>query len=126
MDIWQQVQKSTLDKIQLHPEPVFQHVAAAAATSTTVVAAAAATAQVIDTEETSIVNFDLDNCEEITEADVTECLEMQENKENNRELSDKDTSQYMQILEKNVTKGGLFQGCIVTINNPVYNITIQK
>ena len=108
-----------------HPEPVFQPVAAAAATSTTVVAAAA-TARVIDTEETSIVNFDLDNCEEITEADVTEYLEMQENKENNRELSDKDTSQYMQILEKNVTKGGLFQGCIVTINNPVYNITIQK
>ena len=55
---------------------------------------------------------------------MNQCLDLEENKENCEELSDKDMTNYMQLFEKNITKGGMFQGC--TINNPVFNITIQK
>ena len=55
---------------------------------------------------------------------MNQCLDLEENKENCEELSDKDMTNYMHMFEKNITKGGMFQGC--TINNPVFNITIQK
>ena len=55
---------------------------------------------------------------------MNQCLDLEENKENNDDLSDKDMINYMQLFEKNITKGSMFQGC--TINNPVFNITIQK
>ena len=53
-------------------------------------------------------------------------LEIEENKENNLELTDTEINQYMQIFEKNVAKGSMFSRCTVTINNPIYNITIKK
>ena len=85
------------------------------------------TASVNAPESPTILNFDLDNCEELTEADVNTYLESEENKENNYGISDKHVNQCMQMLfETNATSGGLFQGCTVTINNPVFNITIQK
>ena len=43
---------------------------------------------------------------------------------NTPELSDKDINNYMQFFEKNNAHKGIFQNC--TINNPVFNITIQK
>ena len=63
----------------------------------------------------TIATFDLE---------MNQYLDLEENKENCEELSDKDMTNYMHMFEKNITKGGMFQGC--TINNPVFNITIQK
>ena len=63
----------------------------------------------------TIATFDLE---------MNQYLDLEENKENCKELSDKDMTNYMHMFEKNITKGGMFQGC--TINNPVFNITIQK
>lgn len=79
----------------------------------------------VDALDTSdIIHFNIDNCEELTDSDMAQYLNTHENKENDTDLSDKDITQYMQMFEKNITKGGMFQGC--TINNPVFNITIQK
>ena len=72
----------------------------------------------------TIATFDLESCEEIPYTAMDQCLDLDENKENNVDLSDKDMINYMQLFEKNITKGSMFQGC--TINNPVFNITIQK
>ena len=69
----------------------------------------------------TIATFDLESCEEIPYTAMDQCLDLDENKENNDDLSDKDMINYMQLFEKNITKGGMFQGC--TINNPVFNIT---
>ena len=71
-----------------------------------------------------IATFDLESCEEIPYSAMNQCLDLEGNKENSEDLSDKDMINYMQLFEKNITKGGMFQGC--TINNPVFNITIQK
>ena len=55
---------------------------------------------------------------------MNDYLELEENKENNFDLSDKYINQHMEMFEKNITKGVLFLGC--TINNPVFNIIFQK
>ena len=86
--------------------------------------AAAASSDVIALVVPEIVaNFDLDNCEV---QDVNDYIETQENKENKTDLSDNDINQYMQMFEKSISEGRMFQGCTVNINNPVLNITIQK
>ena len=41
-----------------------------------------------------------------------------------QELSDHDINNFMNIFEKNNAHKGIFQNC--TLNNPVFNITIQK
>ena len=44
--------------------------------------------------------------------------------DNTTELSDKDINSYMQFFENSNAHKGIFQNC--TINNPIFNITIQK
>ena len=101
-----------------HPDPV----AATAATSVVDTSSQAIAAP----HTNDIINLNLDNCEELSESDMNKYLEIEENKENNLELTDTEINQYMQIFEKNVAKGSMFSGCTVTINNPIYNITIKK
>ena len=89
--------KSTSDmSIRLvHPGPL----------SPTVGAPVTATTQVNAPDTSTIINFNLDNCEELTDTDMNQYLDVQENKENNKDLSVKDMMQYMQMFEKNVMKG---------------------
>ena len=85
------------------------------APSTSVIATKLLYPAIIELNTPTIATFDLE---------MNQCLDLEENKENCEELSDKDMTNYMQLFEKNITKGGMFQGC--TINNPVFNITIRK
>ena len=101
-----------------HPDPV----AATAATSVVDTSSQAIAAP----HTNDIINLNLDNCEELSESEMNKYSEREENKENNLELTDTEINQYMQIFEKNVAKGSMFSGCTVTINNPIYNITIKK
>ena len=84
------------------------------------------TTEVNAPESPVIINFDLGSLEELPVTNSNDVLDSDHNKENINELSDKDITNYMQLFEKNITKGGMFQGCTVNINNPVFNITIQK
>ena len=43
--------------------------------------------------------------EELTDTDIIQYLDVQENKETNKYLLDKDMMHYMQIFEKNVIRG---------------------
>ena len=53
----------------------------------------------------TIINFNSYNYEELTDTDIIQHLDVQENKETNKYLSDKDMMQYMQIFEKSVMRG---------------------
>ena len=73
-----------------------------------------------------IITFDLESCDEVPETEFNNFKNIEHNKENKEDVSDKDMANYMQLFEKHITKGGMFQGCTVNITNPVFNITIQK
>ena len=70
-----------------------------------------------------VANFDLDNFEVL---DANDYSGNPANKENNTDLSDNDITQVMQMFEKSISEGRMFQGCTVNINDPVLNITVQK
>ena len=44
---------------------------------------------------------------------MNDYLEIEENNEINYELSDEEISQYMQLFNENIIKGGLLQGCTI-------------
>ena len=51
------------------------------------------------------IYFNLYNCEELTDTDIIQYLDVKENKETNKYLSDKGIMQYLQIFENIVIKG---------------------
>ena len=48
----------------------------------------------------TIASFDLESCEEIPYSAMNQCIDLEENKENTEDLSDKDMINYMQLFEK--------------------------
>ena len=66
------------------------------------------------------IYFNLYNCEELTETDIIQHLDVKGNTETNKYLSDKGIKQYLQIFEKNVIKG------IIRLVTEYYTLTALR